>query len=81
MADALTVLSFLSYWVRLSHNPDDQEKLVHLSLCFVHEMQLPQSSSDDLTAAAEVLVPEKYWITTFQLKDSTPVAPKQQLCL
>ncbi|KAL8097420.1 diaboline synthase-like [Apium graveolens] len=63
IADGLTLLSFLSYWSRLSRNLKVQEKLVPRSPSFMHELLLPQSSDDDLTAT-QFAAPEKNWITT-----------------
>ncbi|WOH04870.1 hypothetical protein DCAR_0624282 [Daucus carota subsp. sativus] len=65
IADALTLLSFLSYWASLCRDPDNEEKLVHLSPTFLNELQQssPPSCNDDLTAF-EYSHPEKFWITT-----------------
>ncbi|KAL8097391.1 diaboline synthase-like [Apium graveolens] len=63
VADGVTLFSVASYWARMCRNLNDQEKLVHRSPCFVHELLLPQSSDDDLTATQSV-APEKNWITT-----------------
>ncbi|KAL8097388.1 acyltransferase-like [Apium graveolens] len=63
VADGLTLMSFVSYWARLSRNLNDQEKLVHRSPCFVHELLLPQSGNHNLTAT-QFVAPEKNWITT-----------------
>ncbi|KAL8097389.1 diaboline synthase-like [Apium graveolens] len=64
VADGLSFITMVSYWARLSsRNLNDQEKLVHRSPCFVHELLLPQSSVDDLTAT-QFVTPEKNWIAT-----------------
>nr|XP_017256532.1 PREDICTED: acylsugar acyltransferase 3-like [Daucus carota subsp. sativus] len=57
-------VSFPSYWANLCRNPDNEEKLVHLSPTFLHELQQssPPSCNDDLTVI-EYSHPEKFWIT------------------
>ncbi|KAL8105004.1 hypothetical protein AgCh_028968 [Apium graveolens] len=79
VADALTFLSFIRYWARLSRDTNDQEKLVHFRPCFVHEMQLTQSSYDDLSVN-EVLVRKKHWITTEMVFPNSKIAkPRAEL--
>ncbi|WOH04872.1 hypothetical protein DCAR_0624284 [Daucus carota subsp. sativus] len=60
IGDALTFLSFLSYWANLCRDPDNEEKLVLLSPTFLQSA----ASCDDDFYSIEFPIPEKFWITT-----------------
>ncbi|KAL8108300.1 acyltransferase-like [Apium graveolens] len=72
IADASTLLSFVTYWASVSHNPSDEEKLVQLAPCFVQGL-LPNSYDDDFVAK-EVLLPEMNWITAEMLFYNSKIA-------
>lgn len=62
IADACTLLSFLTYWASLTRNSSNDDKQVHVHPCFVHEL-LHQSSVNDNLGATQISFPEKHWIT------------------
>ncbi|KAL8108304.1 acyltransferase-like [Apium graveolens] len=72
IADASTLLSFLSYWASVSRNPGDVENLAQLAPCFVQGL-LP-NSYDDGFVATDILISEKNWITAEMLFYNSKIA-------